>query len=321
MTKFRIRALCAALVTAIPAFAQEAPPSTAEIDKAKAEKQAQEMVGNPDVHWTTKGPMEILMMAPFIRPRDQWELMHLFRKTAAAQGLPAPDIHKKLKTVLFNLYQIRRLPAGEQPVRNGADKSITVDLTAEDDTMALPRLDSLERKLKDLEQQFAPLDVVLVESGGDNLTATFSPALVDVQVFVLDVAGGGDVARKGGVYHVTTGLQARFGEGGVAISGAARKLFGSEIAKQSSWIEDFDPVLKVIDQDRRARSLVVAVDDRIYEQLVTCSGRVVVHHPLGEPLGGDGSGVRHILGELVQPAQHGEQVSRVTPVPERLIGL
>ncbi|MDX2599970.1 DUF2637 domain-containing protein [Streptomyces caniscabiei] len=41
-----------------------------------------------------------------------------------------------------------------QPVRQGADKSITVDLTAEDDTMALPRLDSLERKLKDLEQQF-----------------------------------------------------------------------------------------------------------------------------------------------------------------------
>ncbi|HSV39602.1 MAG TPA: urease accessory protein UreG [Nocardioidaceae bacterium] len=49
-----------------------------------------------------------------------------------------------------------------------------------------------------LEERFAPLDVVLVESGGDNLTATFSPALVDVQIFVLDVAGGGDVARKGG---------------------------------------------------------------------------------------------------------------------------
>ena len=40
-----------------------------------------------------------------------------------------------------------------QPVRKGSD-SATVDLTAEDDTMALPRLDSLERKLKDLEQQF-----------------------------------------------------------------------------------------------------------------------------------------------------------------------
>ncbi|MFC5213349.1 DUF2637 domain-containing protein [Streptomyces coerulescens] len=40
-----------------------------------------------------------------------------------------------------------------QPVRTGSDP-VTVDLTAEDDTMALPRLDSLERKLKDLEQQF-----------------------------------------------------------------------------------------------------------------------------------------------------------------------
>lgn len=44
----------------------------------------------------------------------------------------------------------------------------------------------------------SPLDLVLIESGGDNLTATFSPALVDTQIFVIDVAGGGDVARKGG---------------------------------------------------------------------------------------------------------------------------
>ena len=52
--------------------------------------------------------------------------------------------------------------------------------------------------VEDIEADFAPVDVVLVESGGDNLTATFSPALVDAQIFVLDVAGGGDVARKGG---------------------------------------------------------------------------------------------------------------------------
>ena len=52
--------------------------------------------------------------------------------------------------------------------------------------------------VEDLESDFSPLDMVLVESGGDNLTATFSPALVDAQIFVLDVAGGGDVARKGG---------------------------------------------------------------------------------------------------------------------------
>jgi urease accessory protein len=52
--------------------------------------------------------------------------------------------------------------------------------------------------VEDLDEKFAPLDLVLLESGGDNLTATFSPALVDRQIFVLDVAGGGDVARKGG---------------------------------------------------------------------------------------------------------------------------
>ena len=52
--------------------------------------------------------------------------------------------------------------------------------------------------VEELEETYVGLDIVLIESGGDNLTATFSPALVDAQVFVLDVAGGGDVARKGG---------------------------------------------------------------------------------------------------------------------------
>ncbi len=42
------------------------------------------------------------------------------------------------------------------------------------------------------------LDLILVESGGDNLTATFSSGLVDVQMFVVDVAGGDKVPRKGG---------------------------------------------------------------------------------------------------------------------------
>jgi urease accessory protein len=51
--------------------------------------------------------------------------------------------------------------------------------------------------LDELERRFAP-DVLLLESGGDNLTATFSRGLVDVQLFVLDVAGGEKVPRKGG---------------------------------------------------------------------------------------------------------------------------
>jgi urease accessory protein len=52
--------------------------------------------------------------------------------------------------------------------------------------------------IEDLEAHLPPLDLVLVESGGDNLTATFSRALVDRQIFVLDVAGGDKVPRKGG---------------------------------------------------------------------------------------------------------------------------
>ena len=49
-----------------------------------------------------------------------------------------------------------------------------------------------------LETEFPDLDLVLVESGGDNLTATFSYGLVHRQIFVIDVAGGDKVPRKGG---------------------------------------------------------------------------------------------------------------------------
>jgi urease accessory protein len=56
-----------------------------------------------------------------------------------------------------------------------------------------------------LEKEFSP-DVVLLESGGDNLTATFSRALVDVQLFVIDVAGGDKVPRKGGPGITTSDL-------------------------------------------------------------------------------------------------------------------
>ena len=52
--------------------------------------------------------------------------------------------------------------------------------------------------IEGLVERIPGLDVVLLESGGDNLTATFSPALVDVQLFVIDVAGGDKVPRKGG---------------------------------------------------------------------------------------------------------------------------
>ncbi|MGY2116316.1 urease accessory protein UreG [Nocardia gipuzkoensis] len=52
--------------------------------------------------------------------------------------------------------------------------------------------------IDDLVAANPPLDLILVESGGDNLTATFSSGLIDVQIFVVDVAGGDKVPRKGG---------------------------------------------------------------------------------------------------------------------------
>jgi urease accessory protein len=50
-----------------------------------------------------------------------------------------------------------------------------------------------------LEQQFNPLDLILIESGGDNLASSFSLDLVDYWLFVIDVAGGDDIPRKRGL--------------------------------------------------------------------------------------------------------------------------
>jgi urease accessory protein len=60
--------------------------------------------------------------------------------------------------------------------------------------------------VEDLEHRFAGLDLVIIESGGDNLTAVFSRGLVDRQIFVVDVAGGDKVPRKGGPGVTTADL-------------------------------------------------------------------------------------------------------------------
>ena len=52
--------------------------------------------------------------------------------------------------------------------------------------------------IEQLETQFQNLDLLFVESGGDNLAATFSPELVDITIYVIDVAAGDKIPRKGG---------------------------------------------------------------------------------------------------------------------------
>jgi urease accessory protein len=61
----------------------------------------------------------------------------------------------------------------------------------EDASMNLDALDELTRRHPDL-------DLVFLESGGDNLAASFSPELVDASIYVIDVSGGDKIPRKGG---------------------------------------------------------------------------------------------------------------------------
>jgi urease accessory protein len=87
-------------------------------------------------------------------------------------------------------------PERIEAVQTGAcpHTAIRDDITA--------NLDAVER----LEERFPGLELVIIESGGDNLTAVFSRGLADSQVFVVDVAGGDKVPRKGGPGVTTADL-------------------------------------------------------------------------------------------------------------------
>jgi urease accessory protein len=100
---------------------------------------------------------------------------------------------------------------------------VTNDIYTKEDAMALARLQALPEErivgvetggcphtairedasinlqaIADLNRRFPDLDVVFIESGGDNLAATFSPDLADLTLYVISVCQGGDIPRKGG---------------------------------------------------------------------------------------------------------------------------
>ena len=60
--------------------------------------------------------------------------------------------------------------------------------------------------VRELTTRFPDLDIVIIESGGDNLAATFSPELVDATIYVIDVAEGDKIPRKGGPGIMRSGL-------------------------------------------------------------------------------------------------------------------
>ncbi len=100
---------------------------------------------------------------------------------------------------------------------------ITNDIYTQEDAEALMRLQALPQErikgvetggcphtairedasinlaaVAELNQQFPDLDIIMIESGGDNLSATFSPELADMTLYVIDVAAGEEIPRKGG---------------------------------------------------------------------------------------------------------------------------
>jgi urease accessory protein len=86
-------------------------------------------------------------------------------------------------------------------VRNGAlseDRILGVETGGCPHTAIREDASANLQAVAELQRRFESLDLVLVESGGDNLAATFSPELSDLTLYVIDVAAGDKIPRKGG---------------------------------------------------------------------------------------------------------------------------
>ncbi|MFC9048891.1 urease accessory protein UreG [Streptomyces anthocyanicus] len=114
--------------------------------------------------------------------------------------------------------------------------------------------------VEDLEDEVGPLDPVLVESGGDNLTATFSRGLVDAQVFVIDVAGGDDIPRKGGPGVATADLL-------IVNKTDLAPYVGSDLARMAADAKAARGELPVVLQSLRGEDGVREVADWVRERI------------------------------------------------------
>ena len=138
------------------------------------------------------------------------------------------------------------------PVETGACPHTAI----RDDISA--NLDAVEQ----LEAANAPVDLTLVESGGDNLTAIFSRALVDRQIFVIDVAGGDKVPRKGGPGVTTADLL---------------------VINKTDLAPHVNADLGVMDRDAKSRRGELPI---AFTSLVTPGGADAVAHWVGAQLAG-----------------------------------
>ena len=88
-------------------------------------------------------------------------------------------------------FLIRNEALAEERIRGVETGGCPHTAIREDASMNLSAID-------DLSKTFPNLDMIIVESGGDNLAATFSPELSDLTIYVIDVAAGDKIPRKGG---------------------------------------------------------------------------------------------------------------------------
>ena len=110
------------------------------------------------------------------RLRDQLRHRRRHQRHLHPGGRAVPDAQRGAARRAHRRRRDRRLPAHGDPRR---------------------RVDQPRRHRQPV-AQFPELDLVIVESGGDNLAATFSPELADLRIYVIDVAGGDKIPRKGG---------------------------------------------------------------------------------------------------------------------------
>ncbi|MEM9268669.1 MAG: urease accessory protein UreG, partial [Pseudomonadota bacterium] len=91
------------------------------------------------------------------------------------------DAEYLMRTQALPLERIRGVETGGCP-HTAIREDASINLAAVDDLIG----------------QFPDLDLILIESGGDNLSATFSPELADLTIYMIDVAAGEEIPRKGG---------------------------------------------------------------------------------------------------------------------------
>lgn len=123
-------------------------------------------------------------------------------KTALIEAITPKLLDRGLKTLIITNDIVTTEDA--KHVRKTLKGVLAVDQIIGVETGACPHTAVREdpsmniAAVEEMEAKFPDADVVLIESGGDNLTLTFSPALVDFFVYVIDVAAGDKIPRKDG---------------------------------------------------------------------------------------------------------------------------